>query len=248
MAEPCRISEEETRRLLLSSQAGDFQARERLCAAHLGLVGSIVGRFSLCGKEQDDLFQVGCLGLLKAIARFDPSYPVCFSTYAVPVILGEVRCYLREDGPLKVSRQLKERAQRLRRCQQEVYQQTGKEPGIGQMAALCQISREEAVAALEAVRPPVSLQAPRGGAAGEGMELGEALRSELEIGDELLDRLTVLRGLESLPERLAHILRSRYFAERTQKDLAEELGVSQVQISRLERKALAMLKEVIQEI
>ena len=239
------ITEEETQNLLLAAQAGDFAARERLCGAHMGLVGSIVRRFRSSGRERDDLFQVGCLGLLKSIDRFDPSYQVCFSTYAVPVIMGEIRRYLRDDAPLKVSRQLKERALLIDRCRSQLYQQSGQEPELSQVAEACRLSRQEVVAALDAVRPPISLQEPRSNQKGDCLELGETICSQLEIGDTVLDRLTLVRLLEALPERLSYILRCRYFAERTQSDLALELGVSQVQISRLEKKALSLLRQGI---
>lgn len=240
-----RLSEADTQILLKAARSGDFTARERLCAAHLPLVGSIVRRFYSCGREKEDLFQVGCLGLLKAIERFDPTYQVCFSTYAVPLILGEIRRYLRDDAPLKVSRQLKERALLIDRCRSALYQESGQEPDLDQVAAAAQLSREEVVAALDAVRPPLSLQDPHCNANGDRMELGDAIRSHIEIGEDVLDRLTVIKLLEALPERLAYILRCRYFAERTQNELAVELGVSQVQISRLEKKALSLLKEKI---
>lgn len=237
------LTEEETQSLLRAARAGDFSARERLCAGHLPLVGSIVRRFLATGRERDDLFQVGCLGLLKAIDRFDPSYEVCFSTYAVPLIMGEIRRFLRDDAPLKVSRQLKERALQIDRCRSRLYQETGREPELGQIAAACSLRREEVLAALDAVRSPMSLQEPRFNQNGDRQEFGETLPSQIEIGEAVLDRLTLVRLLESLPDRLSYILRCRYFAERTQTELALELGVSQVQVSRLEKKALKLLRQ-----
>ncbi|MBQ6807940.1 MAG: sigma-70 family RNA polymerase sigma factor [Firmicutes bacterium] len=242
------MKEEEGKALLLAAQSGDFTARERLCAAHMGLVGSIVRRFRSSGRERDDLFQVGCLGLLKAIEHFDFSYQVCFSTYAVPLIMGEIRRYLRDDAPLKVSRQLKERALLIDRCRSQLYQQNGQEPDLALVAEACRLSRQDVVAALDAVRPPISLQEARSNQNGDRQELEESLSSPVEIGEEVLDRLTLIKLLESLPQRLSYILRCRYFAERTQADLAMELGISQVQVSRLEKKALAMLRKEMGEV
>ncbi|MDO4732167.1 MAG: sigma-70 family RNA polymerase sigma factor [Bacillota bacterium] len=239
------LGEEESKALLQAARSGDFGAKEQLCVAHMGLVGSIVRRFLSSGRERDDLFQVGCMGLLKAIERFDQSYGVCFSTYAVPLIMGEIRRFLRDDTPVKISRQLKERALLIYRCRSRLYQESGQEPKLSQVAEACSLTSADVIAALHALSPPLSLQECRVSQGGDRQELGDSLQSQIEVGEELLDRLTLVKLLESLPERLAYILRGRYFAERTQSELALELGVSQVQISRLEKKALALLREEI---
>lgn len=242
------LTEEESRELLLAAREGDMRARERLCVANMRLVRSIVRRFAFSGRDQEDLFQVGCIGLLKAIDKFDLSYEVCFSTYAVPLIMGEIRRYLRDDTPVKVSRQLKERAALLEKHRRELYQAAGQEPLLQAVAESAGLTQDQAMAALMAMQPPLSIHEAHYGPSGDGTSLEECLSDrELDLGDQLIDKLTLLKLLEELPERLAYILRCRYFSDRTQADLALELGVSQVQVSRLEKKALAMIREMLTE-
>lgn len=238
------LPEAEVRRLLALTRQGDYQARERLCSANMRLVRSIARRFTYAGHDPEDLFQVGCIGLLKAIDKFDERYQVCFSTYAVPLIMGEIRRHLRDDTPLKISRQLKERAALVERQRRLLYQQEGQEPLLRNLAEATGLSQEQVVAALEATQPPLSLQEPRYGPSGDAISLEDTLPDQsLDIGDLLVDKLTLLALVEELPERLAYVLRCRYFADRTQADLAQEMGVSQVQISRLEKKALSLIRE-----
>lgn len=242
------LPEEEARRLLAAAHRGDYQAREQLCAANMRLVRSIARRFAYSGHDPEDLFQVGCIGLLKAIDKFDESYPVCFSTYAVPLIMGEIRRALRDDTPIKISRQLKERAALVEKQRRELYQREGKEPLLRTLAEATGLSQEQVVTALEAVQPPLSIQEPRYGPSGDAISLEETLPDqELDIGDQLVDKLTLLALVEELPERLAYVLRCRYFADRTQADLAREMGISQVQVSRLEKKALSLIRERLTE-
>ena len=237
--------EEETRRLLRAAQAGDYRAREALASGHQRLIGSIVRRFLISGRERDDLYQVGCIGLLKAIDRFDLDYGVCFSTYAVPLIMGEIRRFLRDDSPLSVSRGLKERAQLLQRKRRELAACWGREPELWQLAEACNCTPAQALAALEAARPPLSInETRREGKAGElSLDLSQQLAAAPAPGLEALEEgLDLRQSIAALPQRLRLVVEQRYFHERTQSEVARMLGVSQVQVSRLERQALEELR------
>ena len=238
------ISEEETRRLLEQAQQGDFRAREQLAAAHQRLIGSIVRRFLISGREREDLYQVGCIGLLKAIDRFDPAYGVCFSTYAVPLIMGEIRRYLRDDSALSVSRGLKELYLLMERKRRELTAEWGEEPELWQLAEACGSTPQQIIAAREAARPPLSInETPAGGVS---PAVGRLLAAEVPGGpDQIEDSLDLDRALAALPERLRFIIEQRYFRERTQREVAGSLGVSQVQVSRLERRALNELRRFL---
>ena len=238
------ISEEETRRLLEQAQKGDFRAREQLAAAHQRLIGSIVRRFLISGREREDLYQVGCIGLLKAIDRFDPAHGVCFSTYAVPLIMGEIRRYLRDDSALSVSRGLKELYLLMERKRRELAAEWGEEPELWQLAEACGSTPEQIMAAREAARPPLSInETPAGG---DSPAIGRLLSAEVPGGPDLIeDSLDLGHALSALPERLRFVIEQRYFRERTQREVAELLGVSQVQVSRLERRALGELRRLL---
>lgn len=240
------LSEAETRELLRRAQSGDFNAKEQLAAANTRLVRSIARRFAISGRDPEDLFQVGCIGLLKAIAKFDFSYEVCFSTYAVPLIMGEIRRFLRDDSPLTISRSLKERALLLERKRRELRAAWGAEPELWQLAEACQISEEQALAALEAMRPPLSISEARYRGQDNGTDISDLLPDERASFDrQLADSLTLRAYIDQLPPRLAAVIRGRYFEDRTQSDLAADLGVSQVQVSRLEKQALNRIRAEI---
>ena len=238
------IAEDELHRLISAAQNGDFSAKEQLVANNLALVHSIVRRFADWGHDREDLFQVGCIGLLKAIEKFDFSYGVCFSTYAVPLIMGEIKRFLRDDQPIKVSRTLKEQALSIERKRRELRQKLGQEPDILRLAQECHLAAEQLLAATEAAHPIVSISdilLDRR----NGRQRSEDSLPALAVddSDKMLERLNMAKMLEELPDRLAYIVRGRYFEEKTQAALAQELSVSQVQISRLEKKALAIIKE-----
>ncbi len=241
------MAEEQLHELIKAAQNGDFNAKSQLVENNLALVQSIVRRFCELGHDREDLFQVGCIGLLKAIAKFDFSYEVCFSTYAVPLILGEVRRYLRDDRPIGVSRTLRERAMLIERKRKELRQNLGHEPELQLLAEQCELPLEQIIAATEAVRPLLSITDilhPGGSDQERNQDTLRAL--SVDENEEMIERLNMARMLEELPERLAYIIRGRYFEEKTQTDLAKELSVSQVQISRLEKKALGLIKEKLQ--
>ncbi|BDG59957.1 RNA polymerase sporulation sigma factor SigF [Caldinitratiruptor microaerophilus] len=234
----------EIRDLIARAQRGDREARSRLVEANLKLVRSIAGRFAASGRDPEDLFQLGCIGLLKAVDRFDLHYDVRFSTYAVPMILGEIRRHLRDDGPLRVSRSLKALAQQVYRVQDDLSKELGREPTVAELAARLGVPVEEIVAALEGSRPPASIQEPIHEGDGDPIFLGDQL-TEGDVEPAWLDRVALREGIRRLPEREREVLLLRYFRDKTQVEVARLLGISQVQVSRLERRALAQVRRYL---
>ena len=224
--------------LLEAARRGDNQACEQVLQENNGLIWSVVRRYYGRGVEPDDLYQLGCLGFLKAVRGFDPAYGTQFSTYAVPKIAGEIRRFLRDDGPVKVSRGLKERGAAIRGARVQLCAQLGREPTLSELAEHTGLSPEEIAAAETAAEPPVSLQAETG-------EGGLTLEGMLTAGGEeegLVERLTLRAAIADLPEREQQVLLLRYYRGMTQVNAARVLGVSQVQVSRLERRALERLR------
>lgn len=225
---------ESTRALLESAGSGDKEARETLVCENLPLVRHLVKRFLDRGREYDDLFQYGCLGLLKAVDRYDPSFGTAFSTYAVPVILGEIRRFLRDDGSVHVARSIKENARRVEEARERRMQTTGSEPTIDDLASELSLSRADVLLALNARRSVRSLDASVD-AEGEvclkdtiGVDCMEAVEKRL-----LLNSL-----LKTLPKEEMRLIAMRYFQRRTQTEIAREMGISQVQVSALGSKIL----------
>ncbi|MEW6423434.1 MAG: RNA polymerase sporulation sigma factor SigF [Bacillota bacterium] len=240
------LSDEEMRRLLSQAQAGDARARDRLINCNLKLVFNLVKRFQNRGYELEDLFQVGCIGLMKAIDKFDLNYEVKFSTYAVPMIVGEIRRFLRDDNPVKISRSVKETAYRVQKIRERLCKRLGREPSIGEVAAELGISREEVVTALEAAQSPASIYETLHQDEGDPIYLLDQLQSEANGEMPLLERMSVKELLLNLPERDRKILTWRFFEDLTQVEVARRLGLSQVQVSRLERQALKKLKDLME--
>ncbi|MDO4582025.1 MAG: SigB/SigF/SigG family RNA polymerase sigma factor [Bacillota bacterium] len=246
-AAPALLSEARTQQLLAAAQNGDFYAKEQLIEANMRLVGSIVRRFRRDNDNAEDLFQVGCIGLLKAIDKFDFSYGVCFSTYAVPLVMGEIRRYLRDDALITVGRGLKERAAAVQRMRRELAARQGMEPTTAQVAQALQLSEEQVAQALDIYRPPLSLSQPLDGGDGT-LTVGERLGGDGSFDSErIIESLSLRRLLAELPERLRLIIGRRYFQQRTQAEVARELGVSQVQVSRLEKQALQKIRARLEE-
>jgi len=237
-------AEETTRTLIARAQAGDAEAREELVLRHDRLVRSIVHRFQASGRDQEDLYQLGRLGLLKAIDRFNLDLPVQFSTYAVPLILGEIRRYLRDDSPLRVSRTMKALAAQARRTQEALYRTLEREPTLAEVAGALGESMETVIQALESVRPPASLHEPIYSGSDEPIYLHEQLASD-ESEPLWLDRVALREGLDHLGTREREILLLRYFRDKTQTEVARLLGISQVQVSRLERRALNQIRQYL---
>lgn len=231
--------------LIQRAQDGDVKAKEVLVQQNLNLVRSIVQRFKNRGYDWEDLFQIGCIGLIKAIDRFDLSYQVKFSTYAVPMILGEVKRFLRDDSPIKISRQIKELVYKIQRMQEKLQANYGREPTLREIATELALAPEEVVAALEAVKTPASLYELAYQADGDPIYLMDQVKTADWQNNEFFDKLALKEVIAKLPEKERHIIVLRFFADRTQAEVAKDIGLSQVQVSRLEKQALKMLRSYI---
>lgn len=235
----------EDKELFLRAQGGEKEARDILFSKNTGLVHHVMKRFMSRGLEPEDLFQIGSLGLLKAIDKFDPDYGVCFSTYAVPMIMGEIQRFLRDDGPIKVSRGIKENLNRLRGVRERLIQRIGREPTVAELSGESGIAIEDIVIALEAGREVESIYKTVYETDGSEIYLVDML-SEEEQSDDILDKLFVETLLSQLGEREQRLIRLRFFENQTQMQTAAVLGMSQVQVSRMEKKVLLkMRKEAI---
>ena len=231
----------ETAALIRQSQAGDRAATAKLTEDNQGLIWSVARRFLGRGVELDDLYQLACVGFLKAVSGFDPDYGTQFSTYAVPKIAGEIRRFLRDDGAVKVSRGVKERFVLIRQARQRLEQRLGREPTLSEVQTETGLPTEDIVQAETALAPTQSLQQETGE---EHFTLEQAL-GDAGQEDRLLDRFALDEALRKLPERERKVIALRYYHALTQERAARVLGVSQVQVSRIERKALSMLRELL---
>lgn len=230
--------------LIRKSQAGDKEARDLVIMNNVGLVWSIVRRFISRCHEPDDLFQIGIIGLIKAIDKFDFSFKVKFSTYAVPMIMGEIKRYLRDDGMIKVSRTLKETSVKIKRTRNMLTNKFGREPTIEEICDELDLDREEVVMALESNTEVESLNKTIYRGDGNSIYLIDKLQgSDEDESEQVVDKLALRETIKSLDEKDQRIILLRYFQDKTQTDIAKELGISQVQVSRLEKKILAKLKE-----
>lgn len=240
------LSDEETKELLRKAKNGDEQSREKLVNCNLKLVFNLVQRFENRGYELEDLFQIGTIGLMKAVDKFDLSYDVKFSTYAVPMIIGEIRRFLRDDSPIKVSRSIKKTAYEINRKREELAKEMGREPKISELAESLQISTEEVVTALEAIQAPSSIHETLYQDDGDPIYLLDQLKNEKD--DELVwfNKIALKDILKRLPEKHRKVIVMRFMQDKTQTEVAEKIGLSQVQISRIERQALEAIKEMIQ--
>lgn len=229
--------------LLGCAHQGDKEARDILTEKNMGLVHSIARRFQNRGVEMEDLVQIGSIGLLKAIDKFDTGYDVKFSTYAVPMITGEIKRFLRDDGMVKVSRSLKEEAARAYAVREELFFKTGREPALEEIAAELNIDREELVLAMESAVQIESLQKTIFQSDGSGISLEDKLPQEKNQQEEVLDRLLLEQMLGMLEPKERELIYLRFFMEKTQTCVAKKMGMSQVQVSRLEKKILSRLRE-----
>ena len=231
------LSEAEKRQLLTQARAGDTSARERMVEGNLRLVLSVVQRFAQRGENLDDLFQVGCIGLIKAIDNFDPAQPVRFSTYGVPMIIGEIRRFLRDNNALRVSRSLRDTAYRAMQAREGLEKQLGREPTMDEIAGAAGLSRREVTAALESVVEPVSLEEPVYTDGGDAMYLIDQVRDP-DGEDSWISGLQFRQTVAGLTPREKRIMELRYLKGKTQMEVAQEIGISQAQVSRLEKGAL----------
>ena len=231
--------------LIQKSHEGDKEARARLVEENTGLVWCVVKRFYNRGVEMEDLFQIGTIGLLKAIDKFDLNYDVKFSTYAVPMITGEIKRFLRDDGMIKVSRSLKELSYKAYLCREKLQERFGREPSVTELAGELGVEPEELMAALDASSEVESLHKPIYQSDGQEVSLMDRLPWRAEPVEEIMDHMLLKELLGGLEKEERQLIYLRYFADRTQAQAGKELGISQVQVSRLEKKILKSMREQI---
>lgn len=236
------LNDEETFRLINLAKRGDNNAKETLVKENVSLVKCIVKRYLNKGVEYDDLFQLACMGFLKAICGYNASYETKFSTYAVPMIAGEIKRFMRDDGSVKVSRALKQTAKRINEYVADFSLKSGRKPTIAELSSAFSMEESEIIFAMGSSRMPLSLQSENG----EGEEGGRTLLDTIDSGEgeeEILDKLLLKTAMESLSPRDRKIMMLRYFRDKTQSEVAEMIGVSQVQISRIESRVLKEFRE-----
>lgn len=233
--------------LIAKAQQGDKSAREVLIENNLGLVHAIVRRFLGRGVEPEDLFQIGTIGLIKAIDHFDLQYDVKFSTYAVPLITGEIKRYLRDDGMVKVSRTLKEQALKIKLLQQKLQVELGREPTMQELSQRAELSMEEIVMAMEADCKVESIYASVYQNDGSEVSLVDMLGKEDTEKEEVINRMLLKQLIDGLNEKEKALIRMRYFQDKTQTEVAQCMGISQVQVSRLEKKILLSMRKCAEE-
>ena len=236
---------EQTLALLECAHQGDKKARDKLIEDNIGLVWSVARRFKNRGVELEDLFQIGSIGLIKAVDKFDCGYDVKFSTYAVPMIMGEIRRFLRDDGMIKVSRSLKELSAKMYMLKEQMEKDEGREPTLAELAERLLVSPEEAAEAMDAYQDVESLQKVIGGGEGHEMELMDRLENEADESEGVLNRLVVQKLLDTLEGTERQLVWMRYFQDMTQSSIAKEMGMTQVQVSRMEKKILSRLRQEI---
>lgn len=237
------LKNEEMRNLFKAMQAGDTQAREKLIQGNLRLVLSVIQRFNNRGEYVDDLFQVGCIGLIKSIDNFDLSQNVRFSTYAVPMIIGEIRRYLRDNNAIRVSRSLRDIAYKALQVREKLISDNSAEPTVMQIAQQLDVPREEVVFALDAIQEPVSLFEPIYNDGGDPILVMDQISDDKNTDQQWLEEIAIKEAMKKLNDREKHIVSLRFFGGKTQMEVAEEIGISQAQVSRLEKAALKQLKK-----
>ena len=235
------LSDDEVKDYIQRSQAGDQEARDILVEKNVRLVWSVVQRFLNRGYDPDDLFQIGSIGLLKSIDKFDLSYDVKFSTYAVPMIIGEIQRFIRDDGVVKVSRSLKELGNKIRKAKDELTKQYGRAPTITELADYLAVPQEEILMAQEASRSPASIHETVYENDGDPIILMDQITDD--ENEKWFDKIALEEAIRELNDRERLIVYLRYYKDQTQTEVAERLGISQVQVSRLEKKILEQIKE-----
>ena len=239
------LSSEACRALLIRAKHGDTDAREQLIAGNLRLVLSVIQKFIGRGENVDDLFQVGCIGLIKALDHFDVTQNVRFSTYAVPMIIGEIRRYLRDNNAIRVSRSLRDIAYKSLSARDRLQAELGREPTVQEIARKLELSAEDVTLALEAIQDPVSLCEPIGGEGADALTIGDQVRDDNVSAENWLQNIAIREAMDRLNEREQRILNLRFFQGRTQMEVAGEIGISQAQVSRLEKAALSHMRKLV---
>lgn len=239
------ISANKMRDLFKVMQAGEVSAREQLIYGNLRLVLSVIQRFNNRGEYVDDLFQVGCIGLMKAIDNFDLAQNVKFSTYAVPMIIGEIRRYLRDNNPIRVSRSMRDVAYKALQVRDSLVSRFSREPSINEISEELKIPREEIVFALDAIQEPISLFEPIYHDGGDPIFVMDQISDDKNMDFNWLEGVAIKEALRKLTDREKHILTLRFFEGKTQMEVADEIGISQAQVSRLEKAALGHMRKHI---
>ena len=240
-----KLTAKESEEYLRRINNGDQEARETFLLANMRLVLSMVHRFSEVSADPDDLFQVGCLGLVKALNHFDPKFGVMFSTYAVPMILGEIRRYVRESNGVKVSRSLRDTAYRAMQAKEALELRNTGDPTLYEIAEEMEVPIKEVVCALDAISTPMSLYEPISGEGSDSLLVMDGVVGERTPEESWTERLDLQHALRSLPEQEREVLRQRYYGGRTQVEVSGALGISQAQVSRLENNAIKRLRELL---
>ncbi len=239
------LTSAQMRELFLAMKTGDRSAREKLIKGNLRLVLSVIQRFTNRGEYVDDLFQVGCIGLIKAIDNFDLNQNVKFSTYAVPMIIGEIRRYLRDNNPIRVSRSLRDTAYKAIQVRESLVNKHSREPSVSEIAEELNMSREEIIFAMDAIQEPVSLFEPIYHDGGDPIFVMDQIGDEKNHDVNWLEKISIREALRKLSDREKLILTLRFFEGKTQMEVAEEIGISQAQVSRLEKAALNHMRKYI---
>ena len=237
------LKNEETQALLRRAKSGDRAAREELIAGNLRLVLSVIQRFSNRGESADDLFQVGCIGLIKAIDNFNTDLDVKFSTYGVPMIVGEIRRYLRDNSAMRVSRAMRDTAYKVLQAKEAYVAKHQREPSVEEIARELGIRREEVVFALDAILEPVSLYEPVYSDSGDTLCVMDQVRDQKNDDEMWVERIALKEAVAHLTERERKILSMRFFQGKTQMEVSAEIGISQAQVSRLEKSALRQIRK-----
>lgn len=238
------LSKEEKNELFLKIKKGDMEARTKFINGNLRLVLSVIQRFYGRGENADDLFQVGCVGLIKAIDNFDLSQNVQFSTYAVPMIIGEVKRYLRDNNSIRVSRSTRDLAYKVIQFKEKYTKENGKEPHIEEIAKELDVSKEDIAFSLDAIQDPVSLQEPVYNDGTESIYIMDQVKDSKNTDEMWAEKLTIKGAMEKLNDKEKMIVKKRFFDGRTQMEVAEEIGISQAQVSRLEKTAIQHIKRL----
>lgn len=237
------LKQDEIQTLLLRAKQGDQHAREQLIAGNLRLVLSVIQKFSNRGENVDDLFQVGCIGLIKAIDNFNTDLDVRFSTYGVPMIVGEIRRYLRDNSALRVSRSMRDTAYKVLQAKEAYIAQHQREPTIEQIASLLDLKREDIVFALDAITDPISLYEPVYSDSGDTLCVMDQVKDTKNTDERWLEQIALKEAMSRLTERERHILNLRFYQGKTQMEVSDEIGISQAQVSRLEKSALNQIRK-----
>lgn len=237
------LKSDEIQELLIRAQSGDEQAREELISGNLRLVLSVIQRFTNRGENVDDLFQVGCIGLIKAIDNFDTNLQVKFSTYGVPMIVGEIRRYLRDNSTIRVSRSMRDTAYKVLQAKEAYMAQHQKEPTVDEIAKLLELKREDVVFAMDAILEPVSLYEPVYSDSGDTICVMDQVKDSKNTDEMWVERIALKEAVGHLSQREQKILSMRFFQGKTQMEVSNEIGISQAQVSRLEKNALRQIRK-----